>query len=417
MVKLEKLLFLFFLFTLPTQLGKHFWPSFTTVLGIRIDYLSPTIYLTDIVFFLLFFSTGKLSLQIIKEILQNKLLLLFLLFVCISAIFSTIPPLAFYGILRIMMCALVVYYVRQRLHLHAPKSIRNTFLLTMLSQSALAVWQYNKQESIGGLWYFLGERTFTTFTPGIATISINGEKILRPYATFPHPNVLAGYMVVSFLLLIFFAMRAKTTWRYFVFVSVLAAPIVFLTFSRSALLTICINIALAFFILRKKLTRIGILCLLPILFFCLLVGFQLKNILHSDSFLTRVDLLVASLQIVKINPLLGVGILHFIPSLPKVISASSTVFFLQPVHNIYALLFSEIGIIGLSFAIYFFAIVLWKKTWFKSNMQIPLALAVVTVLIIGLFDHYFYTINQGQLLVSVLIGTVFASDRKDGKTV
>src|SRR3990167_9278499 len=34
----------------PSQLGFHFWPRWSLVNGIKIDYLSPTIYLTDLIF-------------------------------------------------------------------------------------------------------------------------------------------------------------------------------------------------------------------------------------------------------------------------------------------------------------------------------------------------------------------------------
>src|SRR5680860_1754307 len=43
-------LFFFYLLILflPTQVGKHFWLQSSFVYGLRIDYLSPTLYLTDI---------------------------------------------------------------------------------------------------------------------------------------------------------------------------------------------------------------------------------------------------------------------------------------------------------------------------------------------------------------------------------
>ena len=46
--RLEKwLLFLVVLF-LPTQLGKHFWPNFSYIYSLKIDYLSPTLYFWDL---------------------------------------------------------------------------------------------------------------------------------------------------------------------------------------------------------------------------------------------------------------------------------------------------------------------------------------------------------------------------------
>ncbi|MCD6226056.1 hypothetical protein J7J95_03210, partial [bacterium] len=45
---------LLFLFSLPFQLGRHFWFPWCYVLGERIDYLSPTIFLPDIFLILAF---------------------------------------------------------------------------------------------------------------------------------------------------------------------------------------------------------------------------------------------------------------------------------------------------------------------------------------------------------------------------
>ena len=43
----DLLLFLTLLF-LPTQLGKHFWPDFSYIYSLKIDYLSPALYLWDL---------------------------------------------------------------------------------------------------------------------------------------------------------------------------------------------------------------------------------------------------------------------------------------------------------------------------------------------------------------------------------
>src|SRR5215469_9265549 len=51
--KIESLLLSLFFLLLPTQLGKHSWPDFSYVSGIRIDYLSPIIYVTDVILVLL----------------------------------------------------------------------------------------------------------------------------------------------------------------------------------------------------------------------------------------------------------------------------------------------------------------------------------------------------------------------------
>ena len=47
-MRLHQKLFWLLILLLPVQLGRHFWPDFSFVLGLKIDYLSPTFYLTDL---------------------------------------------------------------------------------------------------------------------------------------------------------------------------------------------------------------------------------------------------------------------------------------------------------------------------------------------------------------------------------
>ena len=59
----------------------------------------------------------------------------------------------------------------------------------------LAVWQFIAQTSIEGWWYWLGERQLDLSGLGIAKVTHQGRLLLRPYATFSHPNVLAGFLI------------------------------------------------------------------------------------------------------------------------------------------------------------------------------------------------------------------------------
>ena len=64
---LLQILYLIFVFLLPTQLGKHFFPPYSYLNGVRVDYLSPTIYLTDILVFLLLVSNFKRVMSFFKN--------------------------------------------------------------------------------------------------------------------------------------------------------------------------------------------------------------------------------------------------------------------------------------------------------------------------------------------------------------
>ena len=188
----RKLFFLLILF-LPSQIGRHFWPQSFLVSGIRIDYLAPTIYFTDLIILgilvsFLFEQRKKLSL--LKKLLSAKYMipLFLLLFFIINIFSSSFRLIAFYKSLKIIEFIFLGFYiVKSKIKL---PSLLIPLALGVLFSSILGLAQLIKQSSLNGLFYFFGERTFTASTPGISLIDISGRLLLRPYAAFPHPNVL-----------------------------------------------------------------------------------------------------------------------------------------------------------------------------------------------------------------------------------
>ena len=61
--------------------------------------------------------------------------------------------------------------------------------------------------TLGGYFWYLGERSFYASTPGIAAVSFQGRLLLRPYATFPHPNVFGGFLAIVLPLMIFYLFK------------------------------------------------------------------------------------------------------------------------------------------------------------------------------------------------------------------
>jgi len=97
--------------------------------------------------------------------------------------------------------------------------------------------------------------------------------------------------------------------------------------------------------------------------------------------------------------LIGSGLNNFLVRLPE-FTESRQIFFLQPVHNIYLLLLSETGIIGLCLFVYMIIITV-KKRWEKN--RISCLVPLVSLLLLGLVDHYPLTLQQGQLLLTLLL--------------
>ena len=202
------ILFSFFLFLLPTQLGKHFFPPFSYINGVRVDYLSPTIYLTDIIIFLLFLFNFKAVINFFK----NKNVLLGLGLLLINSLLAKNQLTAFYQLIRIVEFLIVFSLGRQLFKIIKEKLLLIILLLTSSFQLILAALQLISKHSIQGIFYFFGERLFSLSTPGIAKAAFQGIEFLRPYGTFSHPNSLSGF----FLLLYFFVLTNKKFNKHFV---------------------------------------------------------------------------------------------------------------------------------------------------------------------------------------------------------
>lgn len=127
---------------------------------------------------------------------------------------------------------------------------------------------------------------------------------------------------------------------------------------------------------------------------------------NEESVVIRQELNVAAVKIWSGSPIFGVGLGNFLVKLPQVIP-TRTIYFLQPVHNIYLLVLSEAGVIGLGFFLWliylgFKNILINKKFIIRSPACRQAGLSFIIVLLLGLVDHYSLTLQQGQLLLTIL---------------
>jgi len=418
---LDHLFFYLILLFLPTQLGRHFWPSFSFIYGIRVDYLSPTLYLTDILIFFLFvfwalltFKKKKFLSSILRlKKLSNsfKLFFLFLTIIIVGIILSNNQLAGWYGLIKLMEFMFFGFYTLKFINKERFKAVLILFSITVIFESILSIFQFINKESLGGLFYFFGERAFNGQTPGIANASLNGELVLRPYATFSHPNVLAGFLIIGMTLLIYNSNLITSRFNKMLINTAffLGTVSLFLTMSRIAiLLWLLIIIILGVRKINNKLTQKHFLIYLitaSLLIAGILftpIGSRFINLNFSDEvFISRIELIRGSIQIIVKNPVLGVGINNYFTEFPQNFKTINSLFILQPVHNIYLLIASQIGLIGLSL---FFRFIL--KTYRNLRFTIyDLRFTILSgVLILGFFDHYFLTLQQGQLLFSFILG-------------
>ncbi|MGH7204506.1 MAG: O-antigen ligase family protein [Candidatus Levyibacteriota bacterium] len=431
--KIESLLLTLFFLFLPTQLGKHFWPDFSVVSGIRIDYLSPTFYFTDLLLLTLFiaaglrlFFTSSLRLRFRKSYFIVALIII--IFLVLNATFSFRPLLSLYGTSKYLELFLLSFYLARTIKRTAQiKKIALFFAISATAESLLAILQYIHQGSLNGIFYFFGERNFTGVTPGIANVSLNGDLILRPYATFPHPNVLAGYLLLAILFVWFFLRQTSSQWlQVFSAGSLLLCSIALLfTFSRFAIalwiiLLSSILIRLLFVALQTAKQKLAIIVI--ILIGLVVVSlFPLSHELFArfahtsfgeESVVERTELIASSFILLQQHPFLGVGLYNFMPALAPLQKPVPLGLYLQPVHNIFLLIATELGMLGFLFFLCLLMLTYQRILKLDKPVKNFLLLALSTILLTGMFDHYWLTLQQGQLLFAVILGLSWAKYQK-----
>lgn len=391
----ENLLIFLFLLTLPFQLGKHFFFDFSYLNGIRVDYLAPTIYLTDMLATIMIIFNFKLILPVLK----NRVTPIILLLILLNITFSRSPELAIYWNLKIVELT-AIYIVFSQKKINSVIWLWSFFLSTLLV-TVLAFWQFIAKHSVDGIFYFLGERHFTLSTPGIAKASLNGVEMLRPYATFSHPNSMAGF----YLLLYFFILSSNRFFRSLILRSILmllTSLFIFISFSKTAIIAfILLNIVYVFRNNLKNICRPCILSKTTIMLVTALIFLPAKTDPLDIS--KRIDLINNASLIILTHPVFGTGAGNYLLFQN---GFASRYFDLinQPVHNIFLLFLSEYGMGGV-----FIFIVLkdyLKKLLTKKNLLILGAIAIT-----GFFDHYWLTLQQNMLLAAIILGSTMKREQ------
>lgn len=360
-------------FFLPTQLGLHFWPDFSRAAGIKVDYLSPTLYFVD----LLLISYLFLNLKAVSRWLIHHLwpVELFLLFILLNTVLGVSPLNSAFWWCRLVLYLL--FFLILRLRKVRWSQIQTPLLLSTFLIILLEILQLINQSSIGGLFYWLGERDFSSSTPGLGRLSLFGLDFIRPQSTFSHPNSLAGYLLLVYYLL---HLKKFPLWsRLIVFVGLL------MTLSKAAFL--------AFLLI--SVFHINFLFLIFTFLLLSISQVFLPNTSIAVQFISdRLFLLTPTKKIILSSPLLGVGLGGYIPTLAEKIPGSFLLpAKLQPVHNLILLAVSEVGLLGVAL------LGLLTKLNLKRILN-PQLLGVLAVIVItGTFDHYWWTLPQNRLLL------------------
>jgi O-antigen ligase len=269
-----------------------------------------------------------------------------------------------------------------------------SFIFVGVVESTLGILQFTLQHNLG--LSLLGEPIANASTLGVAKVVSHGQKLLRPFGTFPHSNVYGGYLAATFLALV---SQKDRLLRNKPFLFQLSAGLVLLaiilTYSRST--WIAVALIFLYYLIKhglKLMAPLAILVVVGVALFAPAISSRFVFSEQSEQFDIRARGLSFAVGQIKSHPL-GLGTREFIPHyLNK--SPGLNTFFYQPPHNVLALMVVEVSIIGTTILLVILLRYILKSGW-------AAALPLFVLVILGISDHYLLTLIQGLGITAVLI--------------
>jgi len=244
----------------------------------------------------------------------------------------------------------------------------------------------------------------------------NGAHWLRAYGLFPHPNILGGFgLVFTGSVMAIFLIRRR--WSSLAWILILGGLVVeVISFSRSAwlgLAAMAVGVCLHWKKIELKravFLAVSAVCLLaaisawlyPLFYTRILSGSSTKPVeTEQVSNYTRLWLVDKAFVLIEKNPLLGSGVGTF----PLALSQSVARFYdIEPVHNIFLLLASELGLGGL-LLFSLLGLTTARAVWTAHTPEAAIfASLLLGLFVVSLFDHYFWTLTPGRTMFFAVMG-------------
>ncbi len=356
--------------------------------------------------------------------------LLFLAIAFLSVVWAERLDIAEVAVARLAV-AVIFFLMLQR----DPKNLRIiawAWIAAGLMQSILAIAETALQYVPAST--LLGMAAQDPSVSGVSVVAGWGGRFLRAYGTFPHPNILGGFLVLS-IFLVFWLAQFSLTRKERVILSVAAILLPWatvLTFSRAALLASAVIIACVLLAIAtdapKKLKNLqGVTLKYSWFVSIVIVTLMTAAFVYASPLLGRVDNNFYSQysqsqrvenreqaeSLVPSSWLHGVGIASEPIAVANVLKPSTPP---EPLHNVFGLIGLELGIFGLLlFVVLVFHLLRPHLSALFSSASSKHLLAFVpiggwlAIMILLFFDHYLWTSFSGLLM----LWTVFAFLRSD----
>ena len=421
LAQLERLLWYALLATLGWQTRLILWQADR----VFVEWRSASLWLTDVgVLALIALALARGWRPRIQG--RDRWLVVFFALAALSLTQALAPAVGLIALARLAECILLYLCVRQWVvpH-HNADHAALAFVAGSVGEAVLAVWQSVIQHDMGLRW--LGETLLEPTMRGVAVfIADHGDRILRAYGTLPHPNVLAVQLALALWVLWWLYLRHATR-RVHDFIWAVAGALMlwglYVTYSRTVIaLWLAATVAFAVVLFRHPAVRswpnvgvvrertrraLAVIALVTVVFGVTQwqrVG--ARAIIHAsdEAVQYRLDFARDSLgsgggRFLHIN-WLGVGLGNFTtwlahtqPWLPD--------YQVQPAHNIFLMAYAETGVLGLGVWLWWLwstAVAAWHRHERQPILRLAVAVVIGTLILVGMFDHLFWTLQQGRLL-------------------
>ena len=371
--------------------------------------------------------------------------LVFLSFSGISVINSTIPILSLASFMRL---SLMLLYSFSLGFLLINKGFLKKLLIYIVIfgvfNSLLASYQFFTFRSFG--LSFLGEATLSLL-PGVSKVSFPGALLVRGYGLFSHPNILGAYlflcvMICAYLIekIILIPQKIKTLKLFLAEGALILCVFgLMVSFSRSATIASLISLSIFYLIIfcSRKILKdgdfikkigsgeawFGIISIILAIFIALFVLGDIilprfQNINGSSALIDRLKYSEMAISAVVARPVFGVGIgsgvAYFLKNRTYSFFSFNNFWEFEPVHDLFLIIASEIGVLGLFFFLLLINYLLIKisKFIFKKPGNKPGLIFCLSVLsgnlMLGIFDHYFWDSRSGILIFWIAIAISFS---------
>lgn len=421
MERFQKILYFLLILSIFFPIRHVFVTNSAYQTGAYSDFTSFSLYLSDIIILTLFLINIK---GILREFRKHHVIIALVTWILITFLIQSrhLVSLNYYFFARFIELIALYLIVGVKPAFISKKKLAVTFVTLATLESIIGLLQFFYQKSLG--LYRLGESHLEPNLAGVAKIVSHGTRFIRGYGTFPHSNLLSAVLLAAILFSFYLIFISTSKWQKIIFSTLLALNIFGLTvsFSRAGLGATILSsaIVLVWLIIahkpKKKTLWLSLITIVA--FVAAFAVFQqflfTRATITDDAVKERVFYDHVGLNIVKKYPWQGTGFGTSMLHMQQFSPVKLEPWQIQPIHNYYLLAAADIGIVGAGLFVILF---LWhliklKLQLLKNRRQIDgdyvyklvLFSILLGFLILMLFDHYFYTIEQTQLLLWLILG-------------